>query len=83
MHKRQETFTITITVTEADMRAAADEFLEDGTLDAESMYKFSEAWHALEDELSLCTYMEFVSSGSRNPEDPAEYLRFLAENWII
>ena len=81
MHKRQETFTITITVTEADMRAAADEY-NDG-LHPDEAEDSNVTWEALEDELSLCSYMEFVTSGSWNPEDPAEYLRFLAENWII
>jgi len=81
MHKRQETFTITITVTEADMRAAAAEYNAD--LHPDEVEDSNVTWEALEDELSLCSYMEFATNCPANPEDPAEYLRFLAENWII
>ena len=81
MQKRQETFTITITVTEADMRAAADEHNAD--LHPDEIEDSGVTWQDLEDGLSLCSYTEFVTSGPANPEDPAEYLRFLAENWII
>jgi hypothetical protein len=75
-----EKFTITITVTEADMRAAADEY--NAALHPDEVIELGVTWEALEGELSLCSYTEFVTSGAANPEDPAEYLQFLADNCI-
>ncbi len=75
-----EKFTITITVTELDMHVAADEY--NACLHRDEVEELGITWEDLEAVLTLCSYTEFVTSGPSDPEDPAEFLAFLADSCI-